>query len=87
MRSGFLIVSLLASKIFGHLEASPYSCLAILERLSPFWTTYVLKTGAAGAGAGAVEELPLLAERPSRHSLEETGKNDEANRQHVSQGL
>jgi len=32
-------MSLLASKIFGHLLASPYSCLAIFDRLSPDLTS------------------------------------------------
>src|SRR5262245_7834143 len=65
MRSGSLMMSLLASKIFRHSFASPYMCLAIFERLSPFWTVYVLDVDAPVGGGigfardGAVDELPL----------------------------
>src|SRR5262245_52366354 len=59
IRSGFLMVSRFASKIRRHSLAFPYSAFAILDRLSPFWTTYVLTAGVGAAGVGAVEELPL----------------------------
>ena len=48
------MVSRFASKIRCHCCASPYSRLAILERLSPFFTVYVLPV----AGLDAVDELP-----------------------------
>jgi len=38
---GSFRTSLFASKIRGHLAASPYSCLAILERLSPDLTSWI----------------------------------------------
>src|SRR5512132_3387460 len=49
--------SLLASWIRRHLLASPYSRLAIFERLSPFTTTYVLPEPLVATGSGAARAV------------------------------
>src|SRR5512137_2080807 len=53
-------MSLFASKTSGHLLPSPYSCLAIFERLSPDLTSWILV---------AVELEPLLTFEKSGMSL------------------